>query len=55
MSILAIADAIVGNGNKKTDVKNLYVSISDADLLDAIDRMMWDNGETEIRVSQKGG
>jgi integrase len=51
----AIADAIVGHGNKKKDVKNLYISINDADLLDAIDRMKWDAGDTEIRVTQRGG
>ncbi len=49
----AIADAIVGHGNKKKDVKNLYISISDVDLLDAIDRMRWDAGETEIRVTAR--
>lgn len=32
-------------------MRSLYLSISDADLLDAIDRMTWDAGETEIRVT----
>jgi hypothetical protein len=43
----AIADAIVGHGDRKKDVRSLYLSISDSDLLDAIDRMKWDYGETE--------
>jgi hypothetical protein len=32
----------------------MYISINDADLLDAIDRMRWDNGETDIRVMVRG-
>jgi hypothetical protein len=48
----ATADAILGHGKKKKDVKSLYISISDADLLDAIDRMKCDCGETAIRVSK---
>jgi len=47
----AIADAIVGHGDRKKDIKSLYISISDTDLLDAIDRMKWDSGETEILVT----
>jgi integrase len=46
----AIADAIVGHGDRKKDVKSRYISISDANLLDAIDLMKWDSGETEIHV-----
>jgi len=46
-----IADMIVGHGNRKKDVQSLYISISDADLLDAIDRMIFDNEETEIWVT----
>jgi integrase len=49
-----IADAIVGHGDRKKTVESLYLSISDADLLNAIDRMKWDSGETEIRVTQRG-
>lgn len=49
-----IADMIVGHGNLKKDVQSLYISISDADLVDAIDRMELDNGETEISVSEHG-
>ena len=47
----AIADAIVGHGDRKKDVRSLYLSISDADLLDAIDRMSFDFGDTDIRVT----
>ncbi len=45
-----IADAIVGHGDRKKTVQSLYLSISDADLLNAIDRMKFDKGETEIFV-----
>lgn len=48
------ADAIVGHGDRKKDVRSLYLSISDADLLDAIDRMRWDSGETDFRVTVRG-
>ncbi|MEW6110832.1 MAG: hypothetical protein AB1664_01775 [Thermodesulfobacteriota bacterium] len=55
-----IADAIVGHGDRKKTVQSLYLSISDADLLYAIDRMKFDVGETGIfaknRTSKvKGG
>ena len=49
----AIADMIVGHGDKKKSLQSLYLSISDQDLLDAIDRMVFDNGETEIWVSER--
>ena len=45
-----IADAVVGHGDRKKTVQSLYLSISDADLLNAIDRMRFDKGETEIFV-----
>ncbi len=48
----AIADMIVGHGNRKKDVQSLYLSISDADLLAAIDAMEFDTGETEIWVTE---
>jgi hypothetical protein len=35
---LARADAILGHGNKKESLQSLYLTISDRDLLDAIDR-----------------
>jgi integrase len=45
-----IADAIVGHGNKKKSLQALYLDISDADLLDAVDMMKFDKGETDIRL-----
>jgi integrase len=43
-----ITDAIVGHGDRKKDVKSLYLSISDADLVKEIDLLTFDHGETEI-------
>jgi hypothetical protein len=40
----AIADAILGHGDKKKSLQSLYLTISDQDLLNAIDRMKF-NGE----------
>jgi len=48
----AIADAILGHGDKKKAVQSLYLSISDADLIKAIDMMRFDVGETEIWVQK---
>jgi hypothetical protein len=50
----AIADGIVGRGDRKKDLRSLRLSISDADLLDVIDRMRFDFGETDIRVPVRG-
>jgi integrase len=41
----AIADMIVGHGDKKKSLQSLYLTISDQDLLDAIDRMKFDGEE----------
>jgi integrase len=49
----AIADMIVGHGNRKKDIQSLYLSVSDADLLAAIDAMQFDQGETEIWVTER--
>jgi len=43
-----IADAIVGRGDRKKDVKSLYLTISDADLVREIDRQSFGDGKTEI-------
>jgi len=43
-----IADAIVGHGDRKKDVKSVYLTISDEDLVREIDRLTFDHGETEI-------
>ena len=45
-----IADASVGHGDCKKTVQSLHLSISDPDLLSAIDRMTLDKGDTEIFV-----
>lgn len=42
------ADAIVGHGDRKKDVKSLYLTISDVDLVREIDRLTFDHGPTEI-------
>ncbi len=38
----AIADMILGHGDKKKSLQSLYLTISDQDLLDATDRMKFD-------------
>ncbi|MGB6063627.1 MAG: hypothetical protein WBG50_02400 [Desulfomonilaceae bacterium] len=43
-----IADAIVGHRDRKKDVKSLYLTISDADLVREIDKLTFDHGKTEI-------
>jgi hypothetical protein len=45
-----IADAIVRHEDREKTAQSLYPSISDVDLLNAIDRMKLDKGETEICV-----
>jgi hypothetical protein len=47
-----IADAILGHGDKKKSLQALYLTISDEDLLAAIDMMKFDNGETDIRTKK---
>ncbi len=42
------ADAIVGHRDRKKDVKSLYLTISDADLVREIDKLTFDHGKTEI-------
>ena len=39
-----IADAIVGHADRKKTIQSLYLSISDADPITAIDRMKFDKG-----------
>ena len=48
----AIADAILGCGDKKKSLQSLYMTISDDDLIWAIDTMRFDVGETEIWVKK---
>ncbi len=42
----AVADMIVGHGDKKKSLQSLYLTISDQDLVDAVDKMRFD-GEAE--------
>lgn len=48
-----IADAILGHGDKKKALQSLYLTISDEDLIRAIDMMRFDIGETEIWVKTR--
>ena len=48
----AIADAILGHGDKKESLRSLYVTISDDDPVRAIDMMRFDVGETEFWVKR---
>ena len=43
-----MAAAIVVQGDRKKDVKSVYLTISDADLVREIDRLTFDHGNTEI-------
>jgi hypothetical protein len=45
---LLIADAIVRHGDRKKDVKSVYLRISDQDLVTEIDQLTFDHGKTEI-------
>jgi hypothetical protein len=47
-----IVHSIVGHGDRRRDVRSLYVTISDEDLVREIDRMRFDLGETEISVQK---
>jgi hypothetical protein len=47
-----VVDSIVGHGDRRKDVRSLYVTISDEDLVREIDRMNFDQGETEIWVQK---
>ncbi|MFH1114718.1 MAG: hypothetical protein V1792_12440 [Pseudomonadota bacterium] len=46
------ADAIWGHGDKKKSLQSLYLTLSDEDLIKAIDMMKFDTGEAEIRVKK---
>jgi hypothetical protein len=43
-----IADAIEAHGDRKKDVKSVYLTISDVDLVREIDWLTFDYGKTEI-------
>jgi hypothetical protein len=46
-----IAETIMGHWTREKTVNELYGGVSDQELLDAIDRMTFDHGETEIWVA----
>ena len=48
----AIADAILGHGDKQKALQSLYLTISDDDLTQAIDMMKFDVRDTEIWVKK---
>jgi len=48
-----IVQTIVGHWNRTKKVSERYGRISDKELVDAIDKVTWDNGETEIYVASK--
>ena len=45
---LLIADMIVGHGDRRKDVRAVYLTVSDNDLVREINKMKFDIGETEI-------
>jgi len=47
-----IREAIVGHSLKKKTVEARYITVSDKDLLDAIDRMTFDHGKTDVHIAR---
>ncbi len=43
-----ITDATVGHGDRRKDVKSVYLASNDSDLVREIDRLTFDHGKTEI-------
>ena len=48
----AVADTILGHGDKGESLQNPYLTLSDDDLIRVIDMIKFDIGETEIRVKK---
>lgn len=46
-----VAESIMGHWYKQKSVNDRYGRIGDKELLDSIDKMTFDHGETEILVS----
>lgn len=46
----AIADVILGHGDKKKSLQSLYMTISDDNLMRTMDMMKFDMGEMETWV-----
>lgn len=47
-----IREAIVGHSLKKKTVEARYITVSDKDLLDAIDRITFDHGKTDVYTAR---
>ncbi|MDQ7781940.1 MAG: hypothetical protein RDU20_03610 [Desulfomonilaceae bacterium] len=47
-----IADAILGHGDKKKSFQSLYLTLSDDDLIEAIDMMEIHIGKAGVRVKK---
>jgi integrase len=50
-----IRESILGHGERGLSVRERYGRIDDGELLNAIDHMTFDHGETEIFVARKSG
>ncbi len=48
-----VAEAIMGHAERQRRIRERYGKISDQELIDAIDRVTFDHGETEIMVAKK--
>ncbi len=46
------ADGILGHGDNKKSLQALYLNISDQQILDAIDIMKFDTGETVVKAKK---
>ena len=47
-----IREAIVGHSLRKKTIEARYITVSDKDLLDAIDEMTFDHGKTEVHIAR---
>jgi integrase len=47
-----VREAIVGHSLKKKTIEARYITVSDKDLLNAIDRMTFDHGKTDIHIAR---
>jgi integrase len=47
-----VREAIVGHSLKKKTIEARYITVSDKDLVDAIDRMTFDHGKTDIHIAR---
>lgn len=47
-----VREAIVGHSLKKKTIEARYITVSDKDLLDAIDAITFDHGKTEVHIAR---